>query len=321
MHSKSKGRPKLKGGLWATAALMLLTALILSLTPAGQRVVEQACYDLGFNDWRGEAGLLEVHVISVGKADAILVRSFGSAALIDAGRPDCGDTVTNYLLRHNVRKLDYLIMSHPDSDHTGGMSQVLDEIEVGAFVWAGEEHYPEKEPRLDKLLRKLQEDSIEAIAIAPGDGISMGLVSFTAVGPAGSFEDANNSSLVLRMDCLDFSALFCGDIEKKAEEALLFSGRDIDVELLKVAHHGSNTSSGRDFLEAASPKYAVISTGLDRSLLPRDEVLERIEGLGAEIYRTDTDGNIVFIYDGLDVRVRLDKEERTDYETVEHRPF
>ena len=167
----------------------------------------------------------------------------------------------------------------------------------------------------------LEQNGTDTMSMEPGDSFTMGQAVFTAIGPMGSFEDPNNSSLVLRMDCRDFSALFCGDMEYDAEQALILSGQDIDIDLLKVGHHGSSTSSSLRFLWETSPKYAAISTALDRNLLPRDEVLERLEDVGAEIYRTDTDGNIVFIYDGGRVRVRLDKEERTDYETVEHRPF
>ena len=170
---------------------------------------------------------------------------------------------------------------------------------------------------MDTLKRK----GIETMALEPGGSFTLGQAVFTALGPVGSFEDPNNSSLVLRMDCGGFSALFCGDMEYEAEQALILSGQDVDVDLLKVGHHGSDTSSSMRFLWEVSPEYAAVSTALDRNLLPKDEVLERLENAGAQIYRTDTDGNIVFIYDGNNVRVRLDKEERTDYETVEHRPF
>lgn len=314
-------RPRLKYWIRGLGALVILAALIASVTPPGERFLAQTCYELGFNDWRDEAGLLEVHIIDVGKADSILIRSRDHAALIDAGRPDCACSVVDYLLRHNVSYLDYLVMSHPDSDHIGGMLQLLDEIEVGTFIQADIEYDSGKGSRLSELLAGLRRKKIGTVKMSPGGSFALGEAVFTAISPAGNFGDPNNSSLVLRMDCMGFSALFCGDIEREAEEVLVFSGQDLDVELLKVGHHGSNTSSCRQLLEKVSPKYAAISTGLDRNLLPRDEVLIRLEETGAEIYRTDTDGNIVFIYDGLNVRVRLEKEERTDYETVEHRPF
>lgn len=299
----------------------VVSVLIFSITPIGQDTFAQICYELGFNDRRERTGLLEIHIIDVGKADAILIRSEGHAALIDAGKPEAADTVTDYLLRHNVRALDYLIMSHPDSDHIGGMPGLLKEIDVGEFIRADAGYFSQEGSKFPALLGILEHKGIETVAAEPGETFTLGRAVFTAVGPVGSFEDPNNSSLVLRMDCQGFSALFCGDMEYEAEQALILSGQDIDTDLLKVGHHGSDTSSSLRFLWEVSPKYAAISTALDRNLLPKDEVLERLEDIGAEIYRTDTDGSIVFIYDGTEVRVRLDKEERTDYETVEHRPF
>ena len=299
---------------------LAVSALVLSVTPIGRQMYALACYELGFNDRREEAELLEVHVIDVGKADAILIRSGGRAALIDAGKPDAADTVADYLLRHSVTAIDYLIMSHPDSDHIGGMPGVLGEIDAGAFVRA-DTRYSGGGSSFQALADTLKRKGIETMALEPGGSFALGQAVFTALGPVGSFEDPNNSSLVLRMDCGGFSALFCGDMEYEAEQALILSGRNVDVDLLKVGHHGSNTSSSMQFLWEVSPEYAAVSTALDRNLLPKDEVLERLENAGAQMYRTDTDGNIVFIYDGNNVRVRLDKEERTDYETVEHRPF
>lgn len=295
--------------------------LAFSLTQPGQSFFDQACYELGFNDHRGETGLLEVHIIDVGKADAILIRSGGHTALIDAGKPVSSGTVVDYLIRNNVNYLDFLIMSHPDSDHIGGMPGVLKELSVGTFIRSGTSYFSSEGSELQGLHDVLEWKNIDTVKLELGDSFAVGEAIFTAIGPVGSFEDPNNSSLVLRMDCRGFSAMFCGDMEYEAEQALILSGQDIDIDLLKVGHHGSNTSSSLRFVYETSPKYAAVSTALDRNLLPKDEVLERLENCGAEIYRTDTDGNIVFIYDGANVRARLDKEERTNYETVDNRPF
>ena len=198
----------------------------------------------------------------MGKADAILIRSQDHAALIDAGKFDAADTVADYLLRHKVTALDYLIMSHPDSDHIGGMPGVLGEISVGAFVQADTGYFSEEGSGLSALLSMLEQNGTDTMSMEPGDSFTMGQAVFTAIGPMGSFEDPNNSSLVLRMDCRDFSALFCGDMEYDAEQALILSGQDIDIDLLKVGHHGSSTSSSLRFLWETSPKYAAISTAL-----------------------------------------------------------
>lgn len=320
-HSTSVKRKGFVQRFRVFGVCMIVSTLIISITPIGQRLFAQACYEFGFNDRRDDTELLEIHILEVGKADAILIRSQGHTALIDAGKYDAADTVVDYLLRHNVSSLDYLIMSHPDSDHIGGMTGLLGDVGAGAFVQADTDYFSGEDSGFAALLDILEQGGVKTITMELGDSFTLGQAVFTAVGPVGSFDDPNNSSLVLRMDCLDFSALFCGDMEYEAEQALILSRQDIDVDLLKVGHHGSSTSSSLRFVWETSPKYAAISTALDKNLLPRDEVLERLEDIGAEIYRTDTDGNIVFIYDGNNVRVRLDKEELTDYETVEHRPF
>ncbi len=309
--------------VWRNRLGMCFAVLTLafSLTQPGQSFFNWACYELGFNDHRSETGLLEVHIIDVGKADAILIRSGGHTALIDAGKPISSGTVVDYLIRNNVNYLDFLIMSHPDSDHIGGMPGLLKELGVGTFIRSGTSYFSGEGFELQELHDVLEWKNIDTVKLELGDSFAVGEAVFTVVGPVGSFEDPNNSSLVLRMDCKDFSAMFCGDMEYEAEQALILSGQDIDIDLLKVGHHGSNTSSSLRFVYETSPKYAAVSTALDRNLLPRDEVLERLENCGAEIYRTDTDGNIVFIYDGENVRARLDKEERTNYETVDNRPF
>lgn len=303
--------------IWLFAAV-----LAFSLTPPGREAFREVNWFFRFNDFREDGGLLEIHFMDVGKADAILIRSQGRAALIDAGKPVSAKTVGDYLLRHNVRSLDYAVMSHPDSDHIGGMPGVLQTVPAAAFVQGELPASPAIDtPEYLDLQWALRRKGTERLTLKPGESFSVGAATLTAYGPVEEFEDANNSSLVLRLDCGDFSALFCGDMEKEAEQALILSGRNLDVDLLKVGHHGSGTSSSQRFVWEVSPRYAVVSTGLDRNLLPRDEVLRRLEERGAEIYRTDTDGDILFLYDGEDVSVRLEKEGYTEYETVDHRPF
>lgn len=134
--------------------------------------------------------------------------------------------------------------------------------------------------------------------VGPGDSLPLGETSLEVLGPLEEYEETNDCSLVLRLDYLGFSALFCGDIEAQAELDLVKSGAALDADLLKVAHHGSASSSSRRFLEAVAPAYAVVSVGPDNSNLPREETLLRLEEAGATIYRTDTDGDLVFSWDG-----------------------
>lgn len=202
------------------------------------------------------------------------------------------------MLRLGIESLDYAIASHPDSDHTGGLSQVLEEVPVGELVV-----YPWPEAMRRTLEYRALEDAARSSAVPvrqvrPGESLSLGGTKLEVLGPLRDYEGTNDCSLVLRLDYLGFSALFCGDIEYQAELDLVKSSVDLDADLLKVAHHGSAGSSSQRFLEAVSPTYAAISVGPDNSNLPREETLLRLESVGAEIYRTDTDGDLVFSWDG-----------------------
>ena len=277
--------------------VVLFLVMLFFVTPVGRTLADTLYRMSGFQG-PVETAPLEIHVIDVGKADAMLLRCEGETALLDAGTYASGDRVVDYLLRIGVEQLDYVIASHPDSDHTGGVAQVLEELPVGELLV-----YPwPQEMRQSLEFQSLEEAAVECSVpvreVVPGDRIPLGGTELQVLGPLKAYEDTNNCSLVLRLDYLGFSSLFCGDIENSAELDLVKSGLDLDVDLLKVAHHGSAGSSSQRFLEAVSPEVAVISVGPDNSELPREETLVRLEEVGAKIYRTDTDGDLVFSWDG-----------------------
>lgn len=287
------------------AVLLLGVLAVFSCTPAGISFWKQACKAAGFGDWSG-GQLLEIHVMDVGKADAILIKSKGEAALLDAGKCSAAVSLADYLSRFGVEKLDYLIMSHSDKDHMGGMPQLLRELPVGGFVEAAS-GLPGGSQEWEDLEYLLESREVMRLALEPGDCVTVGEAVLTALGPVQAYEEPNNASLVLKLTCGPFSALFCGDMEQEAEQDLLDSGQDLGAVLLKVGHHGSKTSSSTEFLQAVRPAYAVISTGPDRNRLPREEVLIRLEETGAKLYRTDTDGTVVFQYDGKSMTIDTEK--------------
>ena len=206
--------------------------------------------------------------------------------------------MVDYLRRMGVESLDYVIASHPDSDHIGGLSQVLEELPAERLVIYP---WPEEMRQADEYLAletAASENAVPVREVRAGDSLPFGGTALDVLGPLEEYEGSNDCSLVLRLEYLGFSALFCGDIEYEAEKDLVKSGAALDADLLKVAHHGSAGSSSQRFLEAVSPEYAVISVGPDNSNLPREETLRRLESVGAAIYRTDTDGDLVFSWDG-----------------------
>lgn len=307
MGKKQQGEPveknKVKGigeaaVIWTV--LLILLVLILSATPPGRQLWHRL---YGNSDFVSSAEApLNIHVLDVGKADAILIECEGHSALVDAGTYLHGETVVDYLKRNGFSAVDYAIVTHPDKDHIGGMAQVLSEVSAGTFIWSG--YFPEEYAPVRKLLA---DQAVPERVAASGDVLQLGGAALEILGPLREYEETNDASLVFRLEYQGFAALFCGDIENEAERDLAKSGADLSADLLKVAHHGSKTSSNRRFLEVVKPRYAVISVGPDKNELPDEKVLTRLFNMGAEIYQTDTDGIVIFSYDGEKVSVHTEK--------------
>lgn len=304
-----KMRKKLRTAMAYAAMCLGAAVLITACTPAGARFWSDLCYLSGMEDRREEQSLLELHFLDVGKADAVLIKSEGRAALLDAGNYATAFRMDDYLSRYGVEELDYLIMSHPDKDHIGGMNKVLEEIKVNVFVQG--ELPLELEPDSQEyrnLQLALDRQGIERVVLPQGSSIKLGGAKLSVLGPLREYDSANDASLVLRLTCGEFSALFCGDMEEKPEKDLVESGQQLHADLIKVGHHGSKTSTSQEFLEAVDPDIAVICVGPDRNQLPRQQVLMRLEAAGAQVFRTDLDGDIQFIYDGEELRLRPERK-------------
>lgn len=282
-------------------AIIVSAALLFSLMPYGQLFWKHALAGSGFcSPWGySPSSLVRIHVLDVGKADAIVLESGGSTALLDAGTYADGEYVVDYLLRQGISCLDYAIMSHPDSDHIGGMAQVMQEIPTALFLQSA--GWAEGGAAYDSLDIALGKGKVPRRVLSAGDLFPLGDATVQVLGPLRTYEGTNNNSLVLRVCYGDFAALLCGDIEEEAELDLLKSGQDLSAQLLKVAHHGSSTSTTERFVQAVLPQVAVISVGPDNNGLPREGPLSRLEGAGVEIYRTDTDGDMIFAFDGTTI--------------------
>ncbi len=279
--------------------LLLAFALFFSFTEQGRQFWQTLYRASGFG---GDVGAsLSIHVLDVGKADAILLECEGHTALLDAGTALHGETVADYMSRRHVENLDYAIVSHPDKDHTGGMPEVLSEIECGLFVRS--RYYADEYGGVNEVLR---EYSIPQRTVSPGDVLELGGARLEILGPIGEYPDTNNASLVFRLEYRGFTALFCGDIEKDAEKDLVKAGVSLSADLLKVPHHGSDTSCSKRFLQAVDPQYAIISVGRDNNDLPKEKILRRLEDVCTDVYRTDVDGTVVFTYgeNGIEVRTQ-----------------
>lgn len=244
--------------------------------------------------------LLLVHYIDVGQADSILVQVNNKNILIDAGNRDDGGKIVSYLKNHGVTSLDYAIATHPHEDHIGGMSEVIKKVPIKNF-------YAPKKTTTTKTFENMITVLKNKKITTAKTGVKLDLGKNTTaefLAPVNdSYEDINNYSAVLKLTYGDNKFLFMGDAEKLSEAEILKNNHDISANVLKMGHHGSSTSSSKEFLDRVSPNIVVISVGKGNDYgHPHKEILTEIKKRGFTIYRTDIDGNIVLQSDGKNIK-------------------
>lgn len=247
---------------------------------------------------------LIVEFIDVGQGDSILILTPNEKTiLIDAGEPGDYEKIKGTIDNYSISKLDVVIGTHPHSDHIGSMQKIIENYDIGRVYIPDKIHTSKT---FENLLLAIEKKGLE-IDIADA-GVKIDLdktLDLKFVSPNGSFEDANNSSAVLRLRYKDISFLFTGDMEIKAEKLI---DDNIDVDVLKVGHHGSDTSSSKEFLNRVTPTIAVISVGKDNKYNhPSQDIVDRLNGIGAQVYRTDEMGNITIISDGINIEINTER--------------
>jgi len=237
---------------------------------------------------------LNVLFLDVGQADSILIVYDGKTVLIDAGNSKDGEKIVNGIKALGINKLDYVIGTHVHEDHVGGMSYIIDAFEIGKFYLP----YNTKNTTsyYSKLLNSLSNKSLSINEAKIGDKFLIEDLMFEIMSVDNTEpENANLTSIVIEMTYKDQKFLFMGDAETPNEKARTWN----DIDVLKVGHHGSNTSSSDKFLKQVLPEIAIISVGKNNSYnLPKENIIKRIKNYGTEIYRTDFDGTIQIISDG-----------------------
>ena len=281
-------RPNRKKRLRVACIAAAVAVLVFGYTPPGKAMWAALMRAAGLAHFTASLpeDALHVHVIDVGKADAILLESPDANVLVDCGTAEAAENVLRYLAARRIDRLDAVWISHPDDDHCGGLPAVLQTVPADAVV---ESPVGESISGMTALPQ-----AVPLRRAAVGERYAYGAMTFEVLGPLQDYAESNNDSTVFRLQYDGFSMLFCGDMEAQAERDLLEGGAALRADVLKVAHHGSDTSTSAALLEAVQPRYAVISSGEDRSMLPRNAVLQRLHTAGAEIFRTDTDGAVVF---------------------------
>lgn len=234
----------------------------------------------------------KIHFINTGNSDAILIENNSQFALIDTGDTDDDDKLKSYLQRQGVKRLEYLVLTHYHADHIGGADTVITDFEVGiTLVPNGDADTKVYRDYITALSNKGLQPSVPLESSI----FNLGSATLTFYNTAGGNSNENNNSLVVLYENGEDRALFTGDAEAEVESKLSVG----DIELLKVGHHGSKTSSSISFINQLQPEYAVILTGQPNQYgHPHEETLSLFESKGIPVYRTDEQGDIVFTSTG-----------------------
>ncbi|MCI5503309.1 MAG: ComEC/Rec2 family competence protein [Anaerobutyricum sp.] len=245
-------------------------------------------------------GELEVHFIDVGQGDATLIKEGSHAMLIDAGENNQGTAVAEYLESQNVQELDYVIGTHPDSDHIGGLDVVIAEYPCDKVIMPG---IASDTKTYGDVLLALEDKGLTMTEPVVGDTYALGKASFTVIAPNRDYgDDTNNWSAGIILTYGKNRFLFTGDAEETAEKDIVSNGIDISADVYKAAHHGSKTGSSDALLDAVQPVYSVISCGEDNEYgHPNAQTLNSFRSRGIKVFRTDEQGTIVAVSDGTQI--------------------
>lgn len=249
---------------------------------------------------------LTIHFLDVGQGDSILLEYGGKSMLIDAGERDQGSGVSAYLYEQDISGIDYVVATHPHSDHIGGMNEILNNFPVGNFIDSG---FPHTSKTYENILTTIDEKDIPFEVAEKGKGIEFDpAVDIEVLNPGPEYSDEiNENSIVLKISYGEVSFLLMGDAGLETEEKLMKEGYDLNTNILKVGHHASRSGSGANFISAVSPDISIIEVGAGNDYgHPHSEVLERLQK-ASRVYRTDLDGSIVVTTDGSTYTVTAQK--------------
>lgn len=249
-----------------------------------------------------EDGEAMIHFIDVGQGDAILITMSEGNVLIDAGTNSSEDALQTYLDKLRITEIEYAVFTHPHEDHIGGADMILENYDVNNVLLPD---YPYDSKTYDKMMDGIEKEKARIHLAEPDMRFNVGDMWFTVLAPITEMpKETNNSSVVLRADYGKTSFMFTGDAEEASEEEIMlrYTDESLKCDLLKVGHHGSDTSTSQAFLDVVDPEYAVIQVAMDNDYgHPKQVTLKKLENAGVKCYRNDIHGDIVFKTDGKEL--------------------
>jgi competence protein ComEC len=255
------------------------------------------------------SGSLSVSFIDVGQGDGVLVQAGGKNYLIDSGRAEEGPKVVDFLRGRGVESLDGIVVSNPDADHIGGFLDVFDALEVKVVYLSGD---PKGTLSYNSFLRGVRDEGSRVEVVRSGYRMDWGGVQADVIAPPPGelFSETNDNSVAILLTYATARILLAGDAEAREEEYMASGPYTGPLTVLKVTHHGSNTSSTPLFLSRFPPRIAVIQVGADNPYgHPTPEVLDRLQRSGARVFRNDEHGDVIVTIEEEKVEVAVTRPE------------
>ena len=248
-----------------------------------------------------------VRFIDVGQGDCTLIYSNGKTALIDTGTVVSSNDVCKELKDIGIKEIDVMMISHLHSDHTGGIERITEDFKVKNLILPELSTFSEGISAAQNAINSVTSSGGGVYNAVQGMNFDVGNFEITVLA-AYSDDEENNRSIFAMAQIEGRKFLFTGDAETEVEKQLVEEGLNLECDVLKVGHHGSNTSSSKVFLDKVKPKNAVISIGIDNSYgHPHNEVINRFKSMNTEIFRTDKSGSLTFYVKDGKISVKTEK--------------
>ena len=246
---------------------------------------------------------IKVTFIDVGQADSILIETSNQKMLIDAGNTEDGKKLVNYFKGLGINEFNYVIGTHAHEDHIGGMSDIINNFKVDRFLMPD---VITTTKTFEDTLDALNSKNIKFETPSIGNTYNMDDAVIKVLYVGTDEDNLNNDSIVLKMNYKNVKFLFMGDATTSVEKEIM--NDDLKADILKVGHHGTNTSSSSDFLNKVKPSYAIVSVGLNNTYnLPSSKIIERLKKQNISVYRTDESGTINVTSDGDNINIETVK--------------
>ena len=297
----AKGKiSKLNNAIKILTVILCVTVFVLCLL-----FFENSLFSINASSNDGEDF---VKFIDVGQGDSILIHSNGYSALIDTGPVESSVELSRSLRESNIEAIDVLMLSHLHLDHSGGVPQIFEDFNVENIILPELSSFSEGIYSAELAINEVTRAVGQVYKASEGMNFKLGDFNITVVDLYPNFTNENNQSVIIKAEIDGKIFLFTGDAEKETENKLVAKNKDIDCDVLKVAHHGSNTSTTKDFLEKCSPDFGVISVGKDNIYNhPHRSTLEQLKNANVEIYRTDKQGDIIFYINNGKFDIKTEK--------------